>query len=35
MDQEESYFRLYMYRDGTWKQYTPPQPPDPDDQHAW
>ncbi|MGC5053176.1 squamosa promoter-binding protein 15 [Micromonospora sp. DT48] len=36
MDQEESYFRLYMFRDGTWNQYAPPPPPpDADDQHAW
>ncbi|WP_232520984.1 squamosa promoter-binding protein 15 [Micromonospora phaseoli] len=35
MDQEESYFRLYMFRDGTWHQYAPPPPPDADDQHAW
>lgn len=34
MDQEESYFRLYMLRDGTWSQHSPP-PPDADDQHAW
>jgi len=35
MDQEESYFRLYMLRDGAWSQYAPPPPPDADDQHAW
>jgi hypothetical protein len=35
MDQEESYFRLYMFRDGTWNQYAPPPPLDADDQHAW
>jgi hypothetical protein len=34
MDQEESCFRLYMFRDGTWSQYAPP-PLDSDDQHAW
>jgi len=35
MDQEESYFRLYMHRDGAWRQYAPPPPVDADDQHAW
>ncbi|WP_431727377.1 hypothetical protein [Verrucosispora sp. TAA-831] len=35
MDQEESYFRLYMCRDGVWQQYAPLPPPDADDQHAW
>jgi hypothetical protein len=35
MDQGESYFRLYMYRDGDWRQYAPPPPLDADDQCAW
>jgi hypothetical protein len=35
MDQEESYFRLYMFRDGRLQQFTPPPPPNADDQHAW
>lgn len=35
MDQEQSYFRLYMFRDDRWQQYAPPPPPDADDQHAW
>jgi hypothetical protein len=35
MDQEESYFRLYMFRDGRLQQFAPPPPPDADDQHAW
>lgn len=33
MDQEEPYFRVYMYRDGTWNQYAPP--PVPDDEDDW
>lgn len=35
MDQEETYFRLHMYRDGAWRQYAPPPPPDADEQQAW
>jgi hypothetical protein len=35
LDQEESYFRLYMFRDGRLQQFAPPPPPDADDQHAW
>jgi hypothetical protein len=34
-DQEQSYFRLYMFRDGAWNQCAPAPPPDADDQHAW
>jgi hypothetical protein len=34
MDQEESYFRLFMFRDGRWQQYAPPPPDDADEQHA-
>lgn len=33
MDQEQSYFRLHMFRDGRLRQYEPPA--DGDDQHAW
>ena len=35
MDQEESYFRLWMFRDGELRQYAPPPPPDADEQHPW
>jgi hypothetical protein len=35
MDQEQSYFRLYMFREGAWNQYSPDPPPDADDQKAW
>jgi hypothetical protein len=32
-DQEDSYFRISMYRDSPWNQYTPP--PVPDDEDDW
>ncbi|MCI4066173.1 squamosa promoter-binding protein 15 [Micromonospora sp. R77] len=35
MDQNQTYFRLYMFRDGAWNQYAPPPPPDADEQEAW
>ena len=36
MDQEEAHFRVYMYRDGAWRQYAPPPvPDDEDDQDEW
>ena len=35
MDQEESYFRLYMWRDGGLHQFAPPPPDNADDEHAW
>jgi len=35
LDQEETYPRLYMFRDGELRQYAPPPPGDANDQHAW
>lgn len=35
MDQEETYFRLWMWRDGEFKQYAPPPPPNADEAWAW
>jgi hypothetical protein len=34
-DQEETYFRLYMFRGGELRQYAPPPPGDANVQHGW